>query len=115
MLNETKVNDSTANNLLNQLSNHKYLHKQRNERNGAEGVSIIIKDCIEFDNYYSLDHLNLELISIKIEINGIEIILFSYYNPPDQTVSEEIFNILAQNKESYIIIGDLNSKSKSYG
>ena len=59
MLNETKVNDSTANNLLNQLSNHKYLHKQRNERNGAGGVSIIIKDCIEFDNYYSLDHLNL--------------------------------------------------------
>ena len=66
MLNETKINDFTANNLFNQLHNYKYLHKQRHEKNGAGGVAILIKNEIHFEYYDALYNLNLELIAIKI-------------------------------------------------
>ena len=115
MLNETKINDFTANNLFNQLSNYKFLHKQRSEKNGAGGVAILVKAEIQFETCNLFDNLELELIAIKIMVNKKELVVISYYNPPNCKLSEEIFNKLSQAKIPFIMMGDLNSKLKSIG
>jgi exonuclease III len=114
-LNETKINNFKANNLFNQLNNYKFIHRQRNEKNGAGGVAFIIKDYIQFENYELFNDLNIELLTIKITINKKELLIISHYNPPDQVLAKDIFTILSKIKKEYIIIGDLNAKNSSYG
>ena len=115
MLNETKINDFTANNLFSQLINYKFLHKQRSEKNGAGGVTILFRAEIQIEICNLLDDLDLEVIAIKIIVNKKEIVVLSYYNPPNCKLSEEIFNKLSQAKITFIMMGDLNSKTKSIG
>ena len=54
-------------------------------------------------------------MSIEIKINNKDLILLSYYNPPDIQLSGNVFAILSQQKKDYCIIGDLNAKSKAIG
>ena len=64
ILNETKLNDFSGNNLFNQLINYNYIHKQRHEKNGAGGVALLLKKELRNEQYGLLD-LNIELIAIK--------------------------------------------------
>ena len=95
-LNETKINNFTANNLFNQLNNYNFIHRQRNEKNGAGGVAILIKKSIQFENHGLFNDLNIELLSIKIQFKKKEIIIISRYNPPDQISSKSIYDRLSQ-------------------
>jgi exonuclease III len=88
--------------------------KARHEsKNGAGGVAIIIKEDINFVEVNDLDEFNIEAVAIKIFLNKLEVIFVSYYNPPNATLSEEMFYSLNQRYENIIICGDLNAKSKT--
>ncbi len=78
-------------------------------------MAIIIKNYIQFDIMSLFDSLNLELLSIKIQINKNDLIIVSYYNPPEVQLSENVFNILSRQKNDFLIIGDLNAKSTVFG
>jgi hypothetical protein len=61
------------------------------------------------------DSLNLELLAVSIEINKKQLIIATYYNPPNIQSSEMVFNLLSQQNKEFIILGDLNSKSTALG
>jgi exonuclease III len=115
LLNETKINDLNANLLFNKLINYKYIHKQRNGKNGAGGVAIILKKNINFEQLNIFDNLHLELLAINIKMNNESITLISYYNPPSEKISDKLIEIMKSHKLNYLLCGDLNAKSKSLG
>ena len=115
LLNETKINNLYANLLFNKLNNYKFIHKQRNEKNGAGRVAIILKKYINFERLEIFDHLNLEILAINIKINRELVTLISYYNPPTVKISDQIFEIIGINKLKYLLCVDLNAKTKSIG
>ena len=114
-MNETKINDLNANFLFNKLANYKFIHKQRNCNNGAGGVAIILKKNINFEQVNLFDELNLELLAINIKINREMLTIIAYYNPPTLKVSEQLFETIKTHKLNYLMCGDLNAKSKSFG
>ena len=115
LLNETKINDLNANFLFNKLINYKYIHKQRNEKNGAGGVANILKKNINFEQLNIFDNLHLELLAINIKMNHESITLISYYNPPSEKISDKLIEIIKTHKLNYLLCGDLNAKSRSLG
>jgi exodeoxyribonuclease-3 len=115
-LNETKINEITANYLLNSIQNYTFIHKHRNNnKNGGGGVALIINKNIKFVELDIFDHLNLETVAIKIKIQKLEMMIVSYYNPPSSSLAKEIFEIASQSKINFIICGDLNAKTISIG
>ncbi|CAF0990615.1 unnamed protein product [Brachionus calyciflorus] len=112
-INETKCDNLIASKHLN-FQSYNLVHRERkNGLNGAGGVGLFIKKNIKYTRIFDFDHLNIELISVKIQIDQREVIIVSYYNPPDQMLSLELFKLL--NKCSFILCGDLNAKSFAYG
>jgi hypothetical protein len=61
------------------------------------------------------DSLHLELLAVSIEINKKQLIIATYYNPPNIQLSEMVFKLLSQQNKEFIILGDLNSKSTALG
>ena len=52
-------------------------------------------------------------IKIKKQIQKLEMMIVSYYNPPSSSQVKEIFEIASQSKINFIICGDLNAKTIS--
>ncbi|CAF1064073.1 unnamed protein product, partial [Brachionus calyciflorus] len=112
-INETKCNEVTANN---ELIFHNYitLHKGRsNSKNGGGGVCLLIKKSIKFIQVNEFDYLNLELVAIKIRYETKDLLIISYYNPPQFELNYELFTKL--NQTNFVLCGDLNSKNISFG
>lgn len=61
------------------------------------------------------DNLNIEVLGIKIKFGKEDIMIISYYNPPDKMLSKELFTVIQDLKINYILLGDLNSKLTSIG
>jgi hypothetical protein len=88
------------------------LTKPRNIYGG--GVAVLVRSNLDYIEDHSLDHLQLELISIRIKLAEKETIIVSLYNPPSQEISTELFEIL--NKSPALVLGgDLNSKNIEFG
>lgn len=114
-LNETKINDFNANINFIQISEFNFIHKQRHELNGAGGVAILIHKSINFEQITLFDNLHLELLAINIHLKNKDLSLVAYYNPPNVQLSETVFHILSKQKNNFIVLGDLNSKSDALG
>lgn len=106
-INETKLNPNQTL----KLNSYEIISKSRNSRGG--GVAIIIRNNINYEINNIFDNLNLEIIALDIFINSNKKITFiSWYLPPNSDFPDaEFFNKLNQLK-SFILCGDLNSKSK---
>ena len=114
-LNEVKLEEYSANYYLN-FENYKTIYKPRQKgSNFGGGVALLIKDQIEFMETNFFSSLKLELVEIKIKIEKKDCIIISYYNPPDQEPSMALFSALSRGPQEYLICGDLNSKSESFG
>jgi hypothetical protein len=110
-LNETKMTDDKAKYIL-QIENYTTIHKSRsNNKNGAGGVALMVRNDIKFCDCTLFNSLKLEICSVNIFLNGKEICIISYYNPPKDEVSEKVFDILKDERIEYILMGDLNAKS----
>ena len=114
-LNEVKLEEHSANYYLN-FENYKTIYKPRQKGSiFGGGVALLIKDQIEFMETNFFSSLKLELVEIKIKIEKNDCIIISYYNPPDQEPSIALFSALSRGPQEYLICGDLNSKSESFG
>ncbi len=83
------------------LDNYVIEDKCRNKNGG--GVAILIRKDIKYEQITALDHLNLELVAIKIKINNINTIVVTWYNRPQSTIKKEVFEILLNLNESFIL------------
>lgn len=112
-INETKLSDFNAKISL-QYNNYHTIIKSRyeNERCGG-GVALLINKKYDFTEINELKNLNLECLCVKISIQNHDVVIVTYYNPPDQLLNEKVFTILQSKYKNIIICGDLNAKSKS--
>jgi exonuclease III len=93
-------------------------NKSRNKRTGG-GVSIITKHTVEYEDINLPSNILCEILGIEIITTIGKIAIFTWYNPPktkkNKDINEETLNYINSNFEYYIIVGDLNSKNKSFG
>ena len=110
-LNEIKCSTAWANELLN-IDGYFTVAKCRNNRGG--GVALLIKDNIEFSKN-DIDVKFEEIIGINCKIDQTNISVFSYYNPSNKKINQEIFNHIEANYTDYFIMGDFNAKCEMFG
>ena len=91
-----------------------YIKTRALNQNQGGGVAILIRSGIPHSPVSGLDE-NLELIGLKINFNKIIFDFFSFYSPSSSVIPYELFNNLENNKTKFILVRDLNSKSKSIG
>ncbi len=108
-LNELKLNEAQCNLYMN-FEQYITIHKSRNSFGG--GVAMLIRKSIDY-TAINFDDLGLECLAIKIETAMRPLVLISYYNP--KALSVEIFEKAKSLKMDFIIIGDLNARSRSLG
>ena len=99
------------------LSSHKkfyidnYSIIRRDRPQGQHGgVCLIVHNSISYTNFEIPASLDIECVAIKLHncIKGKkDLIIASYYNPPDKEICPELFTILSN--KSFIILGDLNA------
>jgi exonuclease III len=78
-LNEIKNIEIKANFLFNKINNYSFIHKHReNNKNGGGGVAILIKNNFKFATLNIFDHLNLEILCIKVKISSFEMLFISF-------------------------------------
>ena len=114
-LNETKMNHERAKEKL-KFEGYETFHRHRiGNMNGGGGVCILVKSNIISKQIDRLEASNLELIHLEIELNTASKLNFiSHYNPPNNTVSEELFKTIC-NDGNFILCGDLNAKTRCIG
>jgi exonuclease III len=110
-INETKLNKNEEN--IFEKLNYNYVCNSRNNRGG--GVAILIEKEIVYEEVFELDRFKVEQVSIKIKTNNSDLYIISYYNPPNESVNSEMLKFIDDNFKNYVICGDLNSRSKSFG
>ena len=76
------------------------------------GVAVLIRSGISHSIISGLDD-SLEIIGIKVELNEVGFDFFTLYSPPNQEIPYEFFNSLDNSKSEFVLVGDLNSKTKS--
>ena len=90
------------------------MHRARSKTvNGAGGVALLVRKDVKFCNDNTFDSLHLETCAINIFIENKEILIMSYYNPPNVQLSSTLFNEIIKQKSSVILLGDLNAKTTS--
>ena len=114
-LNETKMSEFNANYVLN-IENYITIHKARNNnKNGAGGVALLIRNDIKFSECALFNSLDIEVCAINTTLNGKETCIISYYNPPNQKINGKIFEILKKEGLEFILMGDMNAKTTLLG
>jgi hypothetical protein len=107
-LNEIKCNEIMKNVYLN-FNNMTSYTKLRNEKGG--GVALLVKSNIEQEEIKLT--LPNEIIGVKLKINNkFETNIFTLYNPPNNLIKKDLFDIISKHK-NFILIGDLNAKVKA--
>ncbi len=112
-INETKLKPSISI----EFRGHDIIRKDRNARGG--GVATILHSSIEHEIVNSLDHFGLELVAVKVKLNNKIVHIINIYIPPrkkaDDIFLDEEFFLEVDRLKPYIICGDLNSKSTTWG
>ena len=90
-------------------------HKVRSVNpNFRGGVAVLINSRISHRLIDNLDN-SFEIIGLTIEMNNLSIDILSYYNPPGLIISSDVFANYLESGKKFLLLGDLNSKSKSIG
>jgi exonuclease III len=114
-LNELKLNEYECNFYLNfEGYNAVFKTRERNPSCGG-GVCLLVRDNIPFGQVTLFDDLGLEVVAISTKVDTKNVIVVSYYNPPDKQVDSNLFQRLDESGSEFMICGDLNSKMKCFG
>jgi len=98
------------------FENYIVIYKCRSKNgNKGGGIALLIKNDILFEEMDIFDKLNIEIIAIKIKFSNTELIVVSYYNPPEVKLCSEVWEELEKNSLSYLVCGDLNARSQILG
>lgn len=79
------------------------------------GVALLINKNICFSNITMFDEYDFEIVAISLNIQKTNLIVASYYNPPDSLPNRLVFEKLDRSGSEYIICGDFNSKMECFG
>lgn len=118
-LNEIKCNRYQANDLLLNIPDYSVVLKTRNNFGG--GVALFIKKTFDFEELLIPDTLEEEIIGIKLSAKNYnshqigDLVLFSYYNPPNKTINQDMVSKIFNSNKNFILMGDLNAKNKFMG
>ena len=97
-LNETKLSEENAKYYL-ELPNYNIVHRARSKTvNGAGGVALLVRKDVKFCNDNMFDSLHLETCAINIFIENKEILIMSYFKPPNVQLSSTLFNEIIKQK-----------------
>ena len=113
-LQEIKLDKEVANLRLNFRGYSTYIRTRESNSNKGGGVAILIRSGIPHTPILDLTD-NLEIVGLKITINEVSFDFYSLYSPPSIILPYEFFCNLEAEKTDFIVVGDLNSKSKSIG
>ena len=108
-LNEIKLNDQEANYYLRFKGYSTYFNCRKK---GAGGVALLVRNETDHHKINEFDYLNLEIETVSVRIGSSNVLIASYYNPPDKILQELLFLELEKKHKNYIICGDLNAKSE---
>ena len=78
------------------------------------GVAILIRSGITHSLINGLDD-SLEIVGLKVEVKEVCFDFFSLYSPPNQVIPYDFFISLENVKSDFVLVGDLNSKTKTIG
>jgi len=110
-INETKLNQDEE--LIFLKTNYNFLCKSRNSKGG--GVAILVRKDIKYEETKQLDKFESEHLCIKTNYKNQDLYVITYYNPPSKIIEKNMLEEIEKNFQNYIICGDLNSRSKSFG
>jgi hypothetical protein len=83
--------------------------------NRARGVALLVASSIANTKHDLPPHLSdLEAVAADIQFNNSIITLISYYNPPKEPLSTQLFQY-ASNLNRSIILGDFNARHTDFG
>ncbi len=109
-LNELKCEQELWNHICN-MPRYNKVDKCRNNSGG--GVSLLIKNNLEFE-VIQVDTTNSqEVVGIKINSANEEIHIISWYIP-EQTLSKDLIENLVKDKKNVLLMGDLNARTVQY-
>ncbi len=89
-------------------------NSRKTNPNHGGGVAILIRSEIPHTSITGLDE-SLEIIGLKVETNEVCFDFVSLYNPPGSIIPYDLFSKYDSNGVDLILVGDLNSKTKSIG
>jgi exonuclease III len=113
-LQEIKLSKEEANLSLNFQGYSAYIRTRESNPKRGGGVAILIRSEIPHTPILGLDD-SLEIVGIRIETNEVRFDFISLYSPPSLVLPYELFSKLETDKTDFVMVGDLNAKSKSIG
>ena len=87
-LNEIKLNDQEANYYLRFKGYSTYFNCRKK---GAGGVALLVRNETDHHKISEFDYLNLEIETVNVRIGSSNVLIASYYNPPDKILQELLF------------------------
>ena len=111
---ELKLGEEEANLRLRVNGYITYVKARKTNPNRGGGVAILIRSEIPHTSITGIDE-SLEIIGLKVETNEVCFDFVSLYNPPGRIIPYDLFSKYDSNGVDLILVGDLNSKTKSIG
>jgi exonuclease III len=115
VVSETKLGKNSIFDFSDFEKDYNILIKFRQNKGGAGGIAVFIKNKLSYSEIKDYDSYNVEQISFKLFHQRKEYFIMGIYNPPDQLLCSKLIKEIDKNYTNYIITGDLNSKSSSIG
>ena len=113
-LQEIKLNEEEVRLNLNFHGYTAYINTRKVSPEHGGGVAVLIRSDIPHSPINVIDE-SLEIVGLKVELNEVCFDFFSLYSPPNQVIPYEFFIDLEVKKSEFILVGDLNSKTKTIG
>jgi len=113
-LQEIKLSIEMSNLFLNINGFTTHVKARTTNPNQGGGVAVLIRSEIPHTSIDELD-CNLEIIGLNINTSEYDFDFFSLYNPPSKLLPTEFFHDLESKKRTFILVGDLNSKTEVIG
>ena len=114
-INETKLSEEKANLSL-RFDNYIPYHRcRKNNAVFGGGIAILIKDTITHTVISDLDVNDIEVLALKIDHFDYSFNFVSYYSSPKELINFNLFGKLLNMENEFILVGDLNAKSKVIG
>lgn len=111
-LQEIKLSLEKANYMLRFDGYSTYLKVRPFNSDKGGGVAVLVKEKIPHSKIITPDS-DLEIIGLQLEFKKLKLNFYSLYNPPSKIIPIEFLRNI--NNNHFILVGDLNSKTKVLG
>ena len=112
-LNEIKMSAENANFHLRFEGYSTHFKSRLKGGDAGGGVALLIREPIKFETSNIFDKLDLEVVAVKLSVEGKNIFVVSYYNPGK--LEAKLFKTLDEQCNNYILLGDLNAHAEILG